>query len=261
MNWYQTSTNIEKIAFRNPLDILSNEIVKEISTRIRKNLNFDSWIKDDQDFPLLKELKIQYIEFELKEDNNIFRSFVINGKMDRVLNSSTGYGKIFIEFRYNSQKFNKSSWDKMYKDLIEATRHELEHAFVIENYEGIKRSDIRETPKNPWENAISVYNYLTNLSEREAFVRGILLKAKKENLPAEDIFQEYFLELIFGSKLQFPNRDSIIRQTFSMRYPLKNGLTIFEMYEKVMKNFKNRLAQVRRGIKPSDMKLKPGKKI
>lgn len=254
MNWYKTSEKLEKVAFRNPLDILSNELARRSSIKIWKDPNFKSFIVNDEEFPLLKKINIKIFEIRSSPNIEYDKVFTIDGLTGIIHGLKEDYLKTFINFVYNPKKFNKENWIEMYNELVNAIRHELEHAFSNSKFEGMKGSVDTNTPQNTYDKANYFYKYLTNISERESFVKGFLLEGKKRKVPAEDLFKEYLLESIFGPKSI--DRDKTIEKSFEDKTLLQNGLTIREMYDEMMKKFIDRLGQVKKGFPSPDLKIK-----
>lgn len=257
MNWYQTSSELEKFSFRNPLDILTNELAKQISTKIRNGLSSDFWVINNSEFPLLKDIEIQNVEINFVSDPSLENPFDIKSSSEKPTDPRNKYGKIKIYFVFNPQKFNKKFWNKTYQSLIYNIRHELEHFFSVIKYYNMEGPGEYENNNDIYEFIFSNYKYLIDLSERESFVRGFLLQAKKRNIPAEILFKRYMLEIIFDKDFYNSN---VMKKAMSDPTILKNGLTILETCRKIMNFFSIRLDQVRKGLPSLDLKEK-NKKI
>jgi len=217
---------------------------------MRKNMDFGGWNTDSEEYPLLREVNVDYFYLNLQADVNLDYPFSVSGSYNDVSR------EVNIDLEYNPDFFGERQWDQLYHKLVGIIRHELEHAFLASNYENIDSvgdsGDLKLVPRI--NNAVK---YLLNRSEREVFIRGFLLRAKKTKVPAMDLIEGYIRNLIFGP--DDGNRDRTIYMLFSGAFDeliLYNGLTIRETYTRLISTYKKRLAEIRSGSHVKDIKRK-----
>jgi hypothetical protein len=132
-------------------------------------------------------------------------------------------------------------------DLIEIIRHEIEHSDqikpvvyapkMIDNYK--QHSNIRSRVND-------YTKYMLQNHETDAFLRGLLMKAKKSGRDANDLVRET-VKWFF-----FPNMSEIaIEIYFGDDHVLRNGMTIHESYSKIIELYEYRLKDIVRGEIPS----------
>jgi len=214
---------IFKIAFRNNLDIITNTLAKEISSKIRRfeeqgkitaaylnnyytkeNLKYDG-IKTD----LLYIVKIEVVNEYMNPPYLIEAEYVRNERK---------FGDIAIEVIREitvsikfSPSFDYSSHNDFYMDAVNVIRHELQHytddldKIISPKYsiEGLRSKDIKIRFE-------SMAQYLIDQSELVPFIKGFMLQSKKRNVQINDNLIKFIHEQLFSNN---KTEEKIIKKT------------------------------------------------
>ena len=250
MMWY--NKYLKKIAFRNKIDVLTNQIVRFIHQKLmnlfKKNGQFPDvyWLPTGK-FPLLRELGVSKIELNFNEDDKI-ENFAF---LDAITHFSKSYSfqrisEIEIPILWNPNNFNNTSWSQIYFELIEIIRHELEHASQYtynKRFEPYRLKDIKKGKDNI-KNIRKAYIYLSNKMEIDAFIRGIVLKAKKQKKDALKIYENYIINQFF-----WLDKDEDFKSIEMLMQDLNDviiidGMTVYECFIDLVKKFKERAKEM-----------------
>ncbi len=214
---------IYQIAFRNPLDVITNTLAKEISSKVRRleeqgkitkeylngysstdNLNYDG-IKTNLFYTIKMEVIDTYINPPyLIEAEYVRREMKLSNKITIFIREIT----VNIKF---SSSFDHNSYNDFYMDTVNVIRHELQHyaddlnGFLKPKYsqEGLRSKDI----KIQFE---SMAQYLIDQSEQVPFVKGFMLQSKKRNMPVSDSITQFVHAQLFSNNKK---EEELIRRT------------------------------------------------
>ena len=204
---------IYKIAFRNALDVITNTLAKEISSKVRRleeqgkitkeylngysskeNLNYDG-IKTN----LAYIIKIEVIDAYMNPPYLIEAEYIRSERKfgDIVLEVIR---EITVSIKF-SPSFDYNSYNDFYMNAVNVIRHELQHYaddlndILIPQYsiEGLRSKDI----KIKFE---SMVQYLIDQTEQIPFIKGFMLQSKKRNVPINDNITQFIHEQLFSSK-------------------------------------------------------------
>ena len=141
MIWY--NKYLKKIAFRNKIDVLTNQIVRFIHQKLmnlfKKNGQFpDVYWLPTYKFPLLRELGVSKIELNFNEDDKIKNFAFLNA----ITHFSKSYSfqrisEIEIPILWNPNNFNNTSWSQIYLELIEMDEPVL-NKIILAGYKLLK---------------------------------------------------------------------------------------------------------------------------
>jgi hypothetical protein len=214
---------IYKIAFRNPLDTITNTLAKEISSKVRRleergkitkeylnnysskeNLNYDG-IKTN----LAYIIKIEVIDAYMNPPYLIEAEYTISErKFGNIVLEAIREITISIKF---SPSFDYNSYNDFYMNAVNVIRHELQHyaddlnGILSPQYsiEGLRSKDI----KIKFE---SMAQYLIDQTEQVPFIKGFMLQSKKRNVPINDNITQFIHEQLFSNNKR---EEQLIRKT------------------------------------------------
>lgn len=193
---------IYKIAFRNFLDILTNNLSRKISNYIRQMYLRTGIRSDNKNFGAFTD--------EIPKPQNI----TVNVDIMRMIESRTppfaikgGYKKlpnlhkIFLNTMIFSN-FSDKYFDALDKVVVQKIKHELEHL----------RQNKTELTSNPTKYDVSKFRssdpqivfaervkYISDAKERGARIRGMMMVAKKTNTPIETLIDKFIFEQLYNN--------------------------------------------------------------
>jgi len=213
--WY----NLYKEAFRNPFDIATRDITKYLDEKVREGAKGQIWVPSDiiTNFDeitgksTLKRVGANIDRQALKTD--AAPPYIVMGSFlpDEGGAASVLWGGLTtIDIYINDAKFGPEYYNDFHVELASAVRHELEHG--ADEYRRKKKGlpfrpsysveDLQRANKE--ENVVNIAiireKYVTDILEREAFIRGAMTQAKKRKKPLVEFLQNFLLEALVGKE-------------------------------------------------------------
>lgn len=199
MTIYTIQDCLYKIAYRNKFDILANQFVKKIFSRIKNRLS--SFILNEKEVKILFNVTIK--------DFSAFRNFAMGAEFKVQPNNTENIPTLSINLIVNKE-FSKTDYQDLNYCLYEVIRHELEHynkisigkypdKDYIETYKALTTS----TPEFDLKKHVEVVaKYILSGTEVDSFAKSIVYVAKKQNKSALEVIQQVFNRAFFNN-----NRD------------------------------------------------------
>ena len=182
--------SIRKIAFRNKIDILSQNIARSVFTEIIKDptpnriINIYSSVTGNPTTDIdLNICSINRISFEISYPNETNLESKI--KLRGAFYTKSRFPNIVIEI--SPRKFSNKNYEELFQELKYNIRHELEHAVNTRNNE-------KPNKNNTLSYNNKVEEYLLKPTEIEAYTRDSMLRAKNSKIPIEEVVKNMISE-------------------------------------------------------------------
>lgn len=191
MNWY----SLYKIAFRNPLDLLTNKITPIVIEKLKETINTN---KEKFTFYLSQEDINEFLNFNIVS-LVVFIKLTKSNKEEVTINAHFNASKrsIYLQINVFSENFIKKI-EEISQTSSYKIRHELEHSIQkIVNIDYDREKMFNANRLDAW--ILAWQKYLSNEEEINAHVREFMFKSKKERIPIEKLIKETLYDKLFGT--------------------------------------------------------------
>jgi len=193
--------NDEPIIAEGAYDSLTRRVVKDIVASWKEEYNGEEGtLSFDEEYET-QDAKGRPMDFILSADLLVKETeegtYKVDGGADaepqeKDDDDDTDFAYLEIRFQVDPRSLPQF-WSKIYEDLTDVVRHELEHLTQM----GVNLVSAKETPDDKilrqmidWE-LLSKADYFTLQSELEPMLQGMYLKAKKTKTPFKDVLNNY----------------------------------------------------------------------